>query len=106
MSIATASYSPRQYRRVQLALLILGLLGLMTFVAVRDTAGQCRVEQTCLEASNAGSCLEGSVPGSVLLAKETTRCELTVGGWLRVALSEQVVDILRRLGVPVSYIGS
>jgi hypothetical protein len=107
MSVAQfPSYHPSFYRRGRLVLLTLVVLGLMSFAAVGEMAGQCRTEQTCIEASNAGSCIEGSVPGSVIRATETTRCELTAGGWLRIALSQQAADILRRLGVPISYIGS
>lgn len=103
MSVAQfPPYYPSLYRRARLALLILVLLGL-SFAAVWDMEEQCRAEQTCIEASTAGSCIEGSVPGSVILATETTRCELTAWGWVRIALSQQAADILRRFGIPVSY---
>ena len=105
MSIATASdLNPRLSRRVRLGL-ILALLGLLTFAAVRDMAGQCRTEDDCLAVGN-GSCMAvGGGEGVVLTGSHTTRCELT--GWgLRVELSQTAVAILRQLGVPVSYMGS
>jgi len=101
MSIAVSnSYSPRLYRRARLGLLILALLGLMIFAAVQDMAGQCRTENPCL--ADRDGCI-GDASGALGVGK-TTRCELTVAGWLRIGLSEQAADILRRLGVPVSYI--
>jgi hypothetical protein len=102
MSVAHyPSYLPRQYRRARLGILILVLLGLMSFVAVRDMAGQCRITDEYL--TGGGKLLtEG---GQLLVTgRKITRCELTVGGWLRIAISEQVADILRRFGIPVSYI--
>lgn len=84
MSIsASDSYSPRFYRYVRLTLLVLVLLGLR-FAAVQDMAGKCVTENQCL-ADRAG-CL-GDASG-ILLNQKTTHCELTAGGWLRVALSE------------------
>ena len=65
MSVAHHSvYSPRLYRRAQLSTLILALLGVMTFTAVRELAGQCRTEYGCL-ATSPGSCL-ATGPGLVL----------------------------------------
>ena len=101
MSIATASYSPRQYRRARLGILILALLGLMSFVAVRDMAGKCRTEQACIGAEG-GGCIGAEGGGFVAAEGKTMRCELTAWGWLRIALSEQAADILRRFGIPVS----
>jgi hypothetical protein len=104
MSVAIERlYSLRLYGRARLGIVILTLLGLMTFTAVRDMAGQYRTEQGCV-ARNNGGCIGRNGGGVVALNKKTTSCELTVGGWLRLALSQQAADMLRRLGVPVSYI--
>jgi hypothetical protein len=100
MSLITGTaYSPRLYKRSRVAVLILVLLGVMSFAAVRNMAGQCRTEYQCL--GDSGGCLGDA--GGVLAVGETTRCELTLGGWLRIALSKQMADTLRRFGLPVSY---
>jgi hypothetical protein len=99
MSVAHyPSYSPRLYRRARLGILIVALLGLMSFTAVRDMAGQCRTTDECV--TGGGGCLTG---GGSIFGRKITRCELTVGEWLRIALSEQAAVILRRFGVPVSH---
>ena len=106
MSVAQfPSYYPSLYRRAWLGILILAVLGLMRFAAVRDMAGECRTEQACLGLEK-GGCLGLEGGGVLLLNEKTTRCELTAGDWLRITMSEQVANILRRLGVPVSYMGS
>ena len=43
-----AASPPRLYKRGRVAVLILALLGLMSFAVVRDMAGQCDTETKCL----------------------------------------------------------
>lgn len=88
--VAGTAYPPSRCKLGQVAVLILALLGLISFAAVRDMAGQCRIG--CL--ADSGGCL-GDASG-VLQDGKTTRCELAAGGWLRIALSEQSADTLRR----------
>ncbi len=99
VTIPHQSYSPRLYRRARLGILILALLGLLSFAAVRDMAGQCRTTDEYL--TGGGQLLTGG--GQLLVTgKKTTRCELS--GWgLRVAVPEQVADILREVGIPFAY---
>jgi hypothetical protein len=102
MSIsANVSYSPGRYRRARLGILIMALLGLLSLAAVREMAGECRTEQACIGLEN-GGCLGAEGGGFIAANGKTTRCALTAGGWLRLELSEQTVDTLRRLGSPIS----
>lgn len=94
-------YYPSLYRRARLGLILVLLLGLLSLVSAMS--GQCRTEQACLGLEK-GGCLGLNGGGVLLLHEKTTRCELTAGDWLRIAISEQVADILRRFGIPVSYI--
>jgi hypothetical protein len=94
-------YAPRLYSRAWRDILILALVGLVSFAAVRELSGQCRTTDEHL--TGGGQLLTGS--GQPLVTgRKITRCELTAAGWLRIGLSEQAADILRRFGVPVSYI--
>lgn len=96
--VAGAAYPPRLYKRGPMAvLIILALLG-MSIAAVRNM--QCRAEDQCI--ADSGGCL-GDARGALGDGPKTTRCELTGWGRLRIELSETAVDVLRRLGVPISY---
>jgi hypothetical protein len=104
MSVATDTwYSPRRYSRARLVILVLALLGLMTFTAVQELAGQCRTGPQYL-LTDSGAYLLTDKGAFLVTDKKITRCELTGWGWLRIALSEQTADILRRFGIPFSYI--
>jgi hypothetical protein len=99
--VAGATSLPRLYNRGRVALLILALLGLLSFAAARDITGQCRTTNEYL--TGGGKLLSG---GAQLLTtgKKITRCELTGWGWLRLAVSERTAEILCEFGIPVSYI--
>lgn len=101
MSVAQyPSYAPRLYRRARVSILILVLLGVLSFAAVRDMTGQCRTTDEYF--TGGGKILTGG--GQILTTgRKVTQCELTAGGWLRIAVSEQAADIFREFGIPVSY---
>ena len=84
------------------AVLILALLGLMTFAAVETTTIQCRNEHDRL-LSNRGGCIELNSGSCLLINSQHPQCEV-VTGYLRWAVPERAVAILRKLGVPLFYI--
>jgi hypothetical protein len=103
MNVIIGAASPlRLYERGHLALLLFALLGLLTFAAVREMAGQCRTEANCLAVGN--GCLAVSKGLALAAGGQTARCELTAWGWLRLAVSERTAEILREVGIPISHI--
>ncbi len=101
--VVNPSYSPSRYRRAGAAVLVMALLGLMTFAsAIEATTVQCRNEHQRL-LRNAGGCIRLNAGGCLLINEQRRQCEVGIGD-LRWLVSERALVILGKLGVPFFYI--
>ena len=96
MASLTYDHASRKYRRAKIALLVLAVVGLISFAVAAKLPERCQFHQDCLDS---GSCLEVA-PGSPLLTGTVSRrCEVVAGNMrFRVPKRGQlIIDEIKRL---------